>query len=95
MKWTPYVSARVGAALFSDSQLVYRYRGSLESGMMFGGIPAEYEYLLTDSAHPLTVKNKLYHRPQSRIYFLIDLRFSAKFPTFAVPLNAGGSQLLC
>lgn len=60
MKWSPYVSARVGAALFSDSQLVYRYRGSLESGMMFGGIPAEYEYLLTDSAHPLTVKNNVF-----------------------------------
>lgn len=59
-KWTPYVSARVGGAFFSVSQLMYRYQGKVESGMMYGGIPAEYEYLLTDSAHPLTVKNNVF-----------------------------------
>ena len=59
-KWTPFVGARMGIALFSDSQLVYRYRGRVESGLQYGNIPPEYAYLLTDSAHPLGVKNNVF-----------------------------------
>ena len=58
-KWTPYVGARVGYAFFPDASFNYRW-ANYQEGLQYGYVPAEYEHILTDPAHPLGIKNGIF-----------------------------------
>ena len=58
-KWTPYIGARVGYAIFPNASFNYRWANYTE-GLQYGIIPPEYEHILTDPAQPLGIKNGVF-----------------------------------